>query len=185
MVVNSQEVYKQLLLRSPDPNVLKFNVLALVAKGPDGSLDDYKLKELIRMFRPDRDGKSVAVVCLFVVVVCLTHNLASPGNLSLLDFLKTVDGVYKEAKLLRASVANSETIDQALEGALNCCFYTILGIIILEALGFDILTIFYSLSSLIVAVAWMVGAASAKMFEGWLFILVRRPVSVPNNPVFE
>jgi hypothetical protein len=57
MVVSSQEVYKRLLLRSRDPSVLKVEVLALVAQGPDGTLDDDKLKELIHLFRPDRDGK--------------------------------------------------------------------------------------------------------------------------------
>jgi small-conductance mechanosensitive channel len=98
--------------------------------------------------------------------------------------VKTVDGVYKEAKLLRASVKNSERIDRALEKALNIVFYTIMGIIILGQIGYDPFTIFLSISSLTLAVAWMIGSASAKMFEGWLFILVRRPVSMSSNAVF-
>jgi len=37
--------------------------------------------------------------------------------------------------------------------------------------------LFLSLSSIILAFAFMIGSASSKMFEGWLFILLQRPVS--------
>lgn len=77
MVRSSQEVYRRLMLKSPDPNVLKFRVLAEVAI-QDGKLDQEKLKELIRLLRPQRDG-----------------------SLPLVDFVKSIDSVYKEAKLLR------------------------------------------------------------------------------------
>jgi small-conductance mechanosensitive channel len=99
----------------------------------------------------------------------------------LLDFVKSVDVVYKKAKLLRASVRNSGKIDRAFEKAFNILFYAVVAIIILSQLGFDPFTIFLSISSITLAVAFMVGSASAKMFEGWLFILVRRPVSVPRD----
>jgi hypothetical protein len=56
-VVSSQEVYRRLLCYSPDPNFLKFDVLASVATKSDGSLDQDKLKNVIRVLRPDRDGK--------------------------------------------------------------------------------------------------------------------------------
>lgn len=56
MVVNSQEVYTRLLQRSPDPALLKFDVLARVALQEDGSFDQDKLKDLIRLLRPDRNG---------------------------------------------------------------------------------------------------------------------------------
>lgn len=61
MVYSSQEVFRRLMQRSSDPNVLKFDVLARVAERPDGSLDHEKLKRLIRLLRPDRDGKFIAV----------------------------------------------------------------------------------------------------------------------------
>lgn len=66
MVVNSQEIYKKLLLRSPDPKMLKFGTLALAAAGPDGELDEDRLKDLIRLFRPDRDGKRFEIALRIV-----------------------------------------------------------------------------------------------------------------------
>ena len=58
MIVSSQEVFETLLQRSTDLNLLKFDVLARVAEQQDGTLDLEKLKDLIRLLRPDRDGKS-------------------------------------------------------------------------------------------------------------------------------
>lgn len=48
-------------MRSPDPNVLKFDVLAHVAEQQDGTLNQDKLRDLIRLLRPDRDGKLLLV----------------------------------------------------------------------------------------------------------------------------
>lgn len=39
----------------------------------------------------------------------------------------------------------------------------------------DPLSLFISLSSVVLAFAFMIGSAAAKYFEGVLFILVRRP----------
>lgn len=68
----------------------------------DGHLDQEKLKDLIKLFRPDRDG-----------------------SLACIDFVKSVDRVYKELRLLRASVTSSSKIDRALETILNGIFYVI------------------------------------------------------------
>ena len=97
--------------------------------------------------------------------------------MDLLQFVKSVDSVYKEAKLLRASVRNSEKIDRAFERLVNVIFYTVAFCIVLSQIGFDPLKMFLSLSSIILAFAFMIGTASSKMFEGFLFILIRRPVS--------
>lgn len=43
--------------------------------------------------------------------------------------------MYKEAKLLRASVKNSEKIDRAFEKAINVVFYTMVACIILSQVG--------------------------------------------------
>lgn len=50
----------------------------------------------------------------------------------MLDFVKSVDVVYKDAKLLRATVKNSEHIDQAFEKAFNAIFYVVIVCIILS-----------------------------------------------------
>jgi hypothetical protein len=75
-------------MRSPGEEV-NFEVLALLGVRIDGSLDQMKLRDLIRLFRPDRDG-----------------------SINLLAFVKAIDSVYKEIRLLRASVVNSSKIDQ-------------------------------------------------------------------------
>lgn len=62
---------------------MNFDTLALITVNKDGSLDELKLKELVKLVRPDREG-----------------------NLTLIDFCKSVDSVYKELRLLRASVAS-------------------------------------------------------------------------------
>ena len=83
-IESAQEVYEHLMLRSQNPDTLNFEVLALLGVHRDGSLDQEKLKELIRLFRPDRDG-----------------------SLKMLEFVKSVDLIYRDLRLLRASVANS------------------------------------------------------------------------------
>jgi hypothetical protein len=79
MVVSSQEVYKRLMLRSPDPNLLNFEVLAENTRLPDGNLDEEKLKQLLRLIRPDRDGKSLQrqLSCFIVLGVSNARTLCS------------------------------------------------------------------------------------------------------------
>ena len=110
-------------------------------------------------------------------MISSTHDLVPSGKLSLIEFIKSVDSVYKEAKLLLASVKNSEKIDKAFEKAFNVLFYLIIVCVVLSQVGLDPLALILSLSSLIIGFAFMIGAASSKMFEGWLFIFLRRPVS--------
>ena len=103
------------------------------------------------------------------------------GKLTMIDFVKSVDTVYKESKLLRASVKNSERIDRAFERVINVGFYALLFIFTLPQLGFEPLAVFLSMSSIIVGLAFMVGPAASKMFEGWLFILLRRPYDIGDR----
>ena len=79
-IQSSQELYRRLLLNDPDQGEVSFETLALLGLKPDGSLDQDKLKEMIRLFRPDRDG-----------------------TLGILEFAKSIDSVYIELRMLRAS----------------------------------------------------------------------------------
>lgn len=75
---------------STDPNLLKFEVLVAIAKQSDGTLNNDKLRRIIRILRPDRDGKYLLVVQnLFF----FTHSNVYSGYLSLLEFVKSVDVV--------------------------------------------------------------------------------------------
>lgn len=131
-IESAQKVYEKLLLRTPDKEVLNFETISLVAMNDDGSLNEAKVKDLIQVFRPDRDG-----------------------SLTLLEFVKSVDNVYKSLRLLSATVQNSGTIDEAFENLLNILFSVILGCLILSFLGYDPLALFFSLSSVILAFAFM------------------------------
>mmetsp|Transcript_57467 Transcript_57467/g.140251 ORF Transcript_57467/g.140251 Transcript_57467/m.140251 type:complete len:1224 (-) Transcript_57467:76-3747(-) len=156
-IESAQEVYGRLTeyRGNNDGSFLQFFTLALIAVRMDGEIDQLKAKELIRVFRPDRQGK-----------------------LSVLEFVKSVDTVYKELRFLQASIENSSQIDKSFENIVNIVFYAIVFSIILSQLGFDPFSLFLSLSSVVLAFAFAIGSASAKYIEGLLFILVRRPYGI-------
>lgn len=92
-IESAQEVYLRLLLdMNDDSDVLKFEVLSTLALRSNGSFHAEIIKDLISLLRPDRNG-----------------------NLTLLDFVKSVDSVYKQARLFRASIRNAQKIDRAFE----------------------------------------------------------------------
>ena len=78
----------------------------------NGDIDQVKVRDLVKVFRPRRDGV-----------------------LTMLDFVKSTDSVYKEFRLLQASIQNSSQIDIAFENILNVFFYAVLITIILSVLG--------------------------------------------------
>lgn len=157
-IESSQRVYRRLMLRQSDGAALDFDTIALLATTDDGGIDQEKMKDLIRLFRPERDG-----------------------TLTVVDFVKSVDTVYKRLRLLSASISNAAQIDNAAERIFNCIFYTVLAIIIVSVLGFDPMALFLSISSIIVASAFMIANASSRWFEGMLFVLIRRPYSIGDR----
>lgn len=156
-IESAQKVFGRLLQRDADrEDVLNFDVLAVLAVDEyTGELDDYKLKQLIKIFRPDRDGR-----------------------LTEFAFIKSVDAVYRRMRLLEANIHNSSQIDIATEKILNVGFYFLLCSVILGALGIDPFQLFFSLSSFVLAFAFMFGNAAASYFSGVLLILVQRPFGV-------
>ena len=161
MVESSQDVYDRLLLRSPDPYSISFDLIALLGVTKDGNLNHEKLKSLIHIFRPERDG---SIPCI--------------------DFVKSIDAVYKELRLLRASVDNSSKIDQAFERIFNVIFYAVVGCVVLGQLGYNPLALFLSISGVVLAFAFMIGTASSKYFEVRLFCSVVRFVCVSFRLIF-
>jgi hypothetical protein len=157
-VKSGQGVYKQLFDREGSGDVLHFDSIAEIAVKKDGTLNRPKLKALVRIFRPTRDGE-----------------------LTMIDFLKSVDSVYKEFRILQASIENAGTFGRAFELMVNWIFYIILWVIILYIVGLDPLTMFLSVSSFIVGFAFMIGNASSRWLEGLLFILVRRPYDIGDR----
>lgn len=94
------------MLSAGDSSLLPFSILSILCMDESGEFVDAKIKSLIRLFRPDRQG-----------------------SLSKLDFVKSIDTVYKQLRLLRASIANSAQIDYAFERIVNVFFYFFLFII--------------------------------------------------------
>ena len=101
------------MIRTPNVFCLPFETLALVALDESKSeIDQQKAMELVKVFRPDREG-----------------------NLTMLEFVQSTDAVYKEFRLLQASIHNNSKIDRGFESILNILFYTIILAIILSQLG--------------------------------------------------
>lgn len=123
-VASTEAVYQRLLSNS---QILSFDVIASLAVRRNGDLDEEKLKALIKLFRPERDG-----------------------TLSLVDFAKSIDSVYKELRLLRASVANSTRMDASFERIFNVLFYFIIICIVLSILGIDPIVLFASISGFVI-----------------------------------
>jgi hypothetical protein len=141
-IESAQKLYVRLTGNTPDLDVRPFESIVVLAKTKGGDIDSERMKDLIKLFRPDRQG-----------------------NLTMLDFVKSCDSAYKEMRLLRASIANSGQIDHAFEIITNVIFYVILAIIVIVVLGFNPLSLFVSISGIILAFAFMIGSASSKYFE--------------------
>lgn len=73
---SAQTVYSRLMLDSPEAQVLHFDTIMTLAIDKHGKLQKDKARALIRLFRPDREG-----------------------NLTLLDFVRSCDAVYRKVKV--------------------------------------------------------------------------------------
>lgn len=160
-VESAQSVYEQLLLHTPLQEALPFETIALIAREKDGSFDDERVKELIKEFRPDRDGR-----------------------LTKLDFVKSIDSSYKSIRLLYANINNSRNTDAAFESIINCAFWFIVGCFVLTQFGIDPMAVWVSLSTLMITFAFVFGKSLATIFEGILFILFQRPYGVGDRVHF-
>ena len=138
-IAATEKIYRILLQETP---ILTFDTLALIAEQADGSLDEEKLKELISAFRPDR-----------------------LGNLSLLDFAKSIDNVYKELRLFRASVADNSRMGGAIESVVNIIFFLIFIIIILLTFGIHWQLIWTPVFAVILFFSFAVKSACNSYFE--------------------
>lgn len=157
-VDSSQRVYDRLMLSAGDASTLPFSILSVLAMDDNGDYVEAKIKALIRLYRPDR-----------------------LGNLTKLDFVKSIDTVYKQLRLLRASIANSGQIDNAFEKLVNVFFYFFLVIIAVAIAGVDIWSVFLSFNTFFLGFSFLFGSAASNYFEGLLLIFLRRPYDIGDR----
>ena len=93
-------------------NLLPFETLSQVCYDSNDELLRDKVKAMIKLFRPDRRG-----------------------FLTKLDFASSIDNVYKDLRLFRASIANSSSIDDSFATIINSVFYFVVILVILLIVG--------------------------------------------------
>jgi len=140
-------------------DILKFHTIALIARIDEtGQLDTDVMKDLMRLFRPTREGE-----------------------ISLVDFCKSIDSVYKEIRKLLASVTNEGMMNAAVERVVDFLFYSTLVILGMAAIGIDVFVIFGFFSATIISFSFCVGGASSEVIKGLLFILLQRPYDIGDR----
>lgn len=155
---SSQKLYRKLLLQNPRDRVLNFDTLLVLAIDKKGKLNKSKARALIRLFRPDRKG-----------------------NLTLLDFVRSCDNLYKRVKLFRATTANAAQLDDAFENLLNIVFYVLMVVVLLLIMQVDFLTVFSTLAGLVLPLSFLFSAAASLYFQGVLLVLVRQPYDIGDR----
>lgn len=122
VVQRSQELYAQLLKKqhflhgndtiAGDGALLRFHTIAIAALKGNGTFDRKLCRDLVKLFRPSRSG-----------------------NMTKVEFCKSVDNHYKELRKLRASIANEGRVNTASEQIINSVFYVVSGIAGLSVMG--------------------------------------------------
>ncbi len=157
-VESSERLYESLMKNTPNEKLLPFETLSRVAYDSKGELMRDKTKALIKLFRPDRQG-----------------------FLTKLEFVSSIDDVYRELRLFRASLANSSSIDDVFELIINIIFYIVSFFLVLLIVGFEVWEPILSFSAFFFSFSFMFGPASSKYFEGILLIFVRRPYDIGDK----
>jgi Ca2+-binding EF-hand superfamily protein len=89
----AEALYKSFLRANAESDKLHFETLVESLRNPiTKEINEKQIKDLVKLFRPERDG-----------------------TLDLIGFVRSVDQVYKDLRLLRASIRNSSQIDSAFE----------------------------------------------------------------------
>jgi len=156
---SSQNIFNKLLVGRRQ--VLDFKDICKFAEDSDGVKDKKKVSELVRLFRPNR-----------------------AGEITKLEFIKSIDSVYKQLRLILANINSSSQIDRSYGQIANLIFFIAATLCGLWAIGVEVKTLVIGISGLLVSSAFMIGAAASKYLEGILLILVRRPYDIGDRVCF-
>eukprot|EP00547_Thalassionema_nitzschioides_P001937 CAMPEP_0194200890 /NCGR_PEP_ID=MMETSP0156-20130528/1321_1 /TAXON_ID=33649 /ORGANISM="Thalassionema nitzschioides, Strain L26-B" /LENGTH=928 /DNA_ID=CAMNT_0038925959 /DNA_START=35 /DNA_END=2821 /DNA_ORIENTATION=- len=159
-IESASQVFRNLQIHTNATASVSFDTIALAALDRRGNFSEAQIKQFIRIFRPDREG-----------------------NLTLLDFVKSCDSVYKEMRLLQASIRNASRIDNAAEKMYNIVFYFLYLMIVQVGLfGFEsgyqlILGVF----ALVTPLSFALSGACGKYVEGVMLVLNRKPYQIGDR----
>ncbi|OEU21923.1 hypothetical protein FRACYDRAFT_136035, partial [Fragilariopsis cylindrus CCMP1102] len=156
---SSQHTFDKLLVGRR--KVLDFKDICKIAESPDGTNDKMKVLELVRLFQPNR-----------------------AGEITKLEFVKSIDSVYKQLRLILANINSSSQIDRAYGQIANLIFGVAAVLIGLFCLGVNIEHLVLGAAGLLVSFAFLIGAAASKYLEGILLILVRKPYDIGDRVCF-
>ncbi|CAB9520719.1 expressed unknown protein [Seminavis robusta] len=158
-IKSSVRCYRRLLRFVPGESVLDFNVIGdLLAYDENNNPLEKKALALVNLFLPEKDN--------------VIHQL---------EFVRSVDAVYKSLRFLRASIINSTKIDTVLENVFDMVFNGILAIIVMTLLGLNPWPLLVSFSTVMVSFAFSFGPSCAKYIEGMLMIAIRRPYDIGDR----
>lgn len=157
-IKSSKALYKGLLALTPESTTLHFDVIGVLAYNVDGSFDGMKAKELVKLFRPNKNDE-----------------------ISLLAFVQSCDSAYKKLRFLRASIANSTLIDKVLENFFNGVFSVCLALGVMTILKMNPWTLLVSMSTILVSFAFAFGPSLATIVEGCIMIAIRRPFDLGDR----
>jgi len=156
---SSQNLYKDLPFQDVELGVLRFDALCNhLAKQDDGDLDEYLVRKLVKLFRPERDG-----------------------TLLLVDFIRSIDEVYKNLQLLKASILNSSKVDSALEFMIHALFCAVIFVAILLVFQRNPLGALTPIITFVIPFSFVFGNAGSDWFKGVLLILVRDAYDVGDR----
>lgn len=134
-VESAEKLFDALQRETPNTSpLLPFETLSNIAYDGNGVLMRDKVKALIKLFRPDRKG-----------------------FLTKLNFVSSIDEVYKDLRLFRASLDNSSSIDNSFESIINVIFYTVVILCVLMIMGFQMWEPILSFSAFVFSFAFMFG----------------------------
>jgi len=145
-------------MQHPGSPVLHFDTLMALAIDKHGKLEKDKARALIRLFRPDRQG-----------------------NISLCDFVRSCDRMYKKVKMFRVTTSNAVQLDEAFEKIMNVLFYFVLSLFVIFLMGVDPIGIFTGLTGVFLPLSFLFSAAASKYFEGLLLVLVRQAYDIGDR----
>ena len=130
---------------------MSLDILFGAARTAEKNIDTAKVKRIIQLFRPD-----------------------SNGTVTKLDFVKSIDSIYKSVLFLNASIHNADQIVMVVGVVRTILFVFICCVLLILRRNND--TLLWLIITLLATIAFMVG--SSKFFEGVSFVLVQQPYEI-------